>query len=268
MPKVTERKGAIKLADIPKEIKERLDKGEIASANLTEWLAVDHAVLLKNVLTNLKSEKYIDNCLKALDNLKQKSTMQCITAIGKTLLIETAKDNNNQLFDLLSEHTSDSVRCWAAYFVGLDEKLSVEQKLNNIRRFAADQHFGVREIAWMSLRQSIDDHLEEAIGILATWTTNEDRNLRRFASEATRPRGVWSKHIEKLKINPQLGLPILEPLKSDTEKYVQDSVANWLNDASKTRPDWVTQTCKRWITVSPTKETKKITDKALRSSLS
>jgi 3-methyladenine DNA glycosylase AlkC len=107
--------------------------------------------------------------------------------------------------------------------------------------------------------------LEKSIAILAEWTSSEDENIRRFATEATRPRGVWCEHIEPLKQNPALALSILEPLKSDPVKYVQDSVGNWLNDASKTRPDFVKMLCERWERESETKETKYIIKKALRT---
>jgi 3-methyladenine DNA glycosylase AlkC len=68
-----------------------------------------------------------------------------------------------------------------------------------------------------------------------------------------------------LKTNPQPGLVVLEPLKNDESKYVRDSVANWLNDASKTRPDWVESLCARWLVESPGAETAYIAKRALRS---
>jgi 3-methyladenine DNA glycosylase AlkC len=65
-----------------------------------------------------------------------------------------------------------------------------------------------------------------------------------------------------LKQNPALALPILEPLKSDKAKYVQDSVGNWLNDASKTQPQLVYDICEKWQNESPIKETNYIINKA------
>ena len=137
--------------------------------------------------------------------------------------------------------------------------------LEQIQSFSADKHFGVREICWLAVRSSIAKNLTESLNILRNWTTNKDENIRRFASEATRPRGVWCEHIEELKQNPSLGLPILEPMKSDKAKYVQDSVGNWLNDASKTQPEFVIETCRKWGKESTTKETAYIIKKALRT---
>jgi len=137
--------------------------------------------------------------------------------------------------------------------------------LKQIQSFSADKHFGVREISWLAVRAKIAQNLTKSIEILSGWTNHKDENIRRFASEATRPRGVWCEHIEELKQNPELAVSILEPLKSDTSKYVQDSVGDWLNDASKTQPEFVQALCQRWEKESLTTETKYIIKKALRT---
>ncbi len=213
---ILNRKGATKASLLSEEIKNLLNKGFLASVNLTEWLAVDHEILIKNVLP----EKYQPACLLALSELKQKTAMQSTLAIGQALVEANKEEKSQKLFNLLANHVSDSVRCWATYLVGLDIDITIEKKLDKIKYFAADKHFGVREIAWMAMRASIDENLEQAIPILSEWSYDKDSNIRRFGSEATRPRGVWCKHIEILKEYPEKALSILEPLKSDHEKYV------------------------------------------------
>ncbi|WP_165020952.1 DNA alkylation repair protein [Dysgonomonas sp. ZJ279] len=257
---ILKRKGALKFALLSPDIINLLNRGLIASVNLTEWLAVDHGVLVKNVLPH----KYQESCLSALANLKQKTAMQSTLAVGKALHEQTC-GRDSQLLSTLAGHVSDSVRCWATYLVGLNDSLNISEKLNAIKPFAADSHFGVREISWMAMRYSLDSNLEQAIAILLLWVQDENANVRRFATEAIRPRGVWCKHIDRLKEEPRLALPILDVLKSDPSKYVQDSVGNWLNDASKTQPDWVVELCEQWGQQSNTKETTYIIKKALRS---
>ncbi len=93
--------------------------------------------------------------------------------------------------------------------------MSIHEKLNQSKKLIADTHFGVREVVWMALRPEINNNLEKSIAILSGWTKSEDENIRRFTTESTRPRGVWCKHIEQLKENPEIALPLLEHLKSD-----------------------------------------------------
>lgn len=259
------RKGARSIKDIPGDILMQLNRGEIETANLTEWLAVDQRTLLENLLQQNDLVKYLNPILEKVDQLKKQTVNTINEAIGLGIL-DLALINNDEEFLLkISTHQADLVRCWAAYTIGRNTSFNLKEKLKKIQHFAADHHFGVREICWMTVRQDISKNLAESISILSGWTTHADENIRRFASESTRPRGVWCEHIQELKENPGLGLEILEPLKSDSSKYVQDSVGNWLNDASKSQPEFVIETCDEWLRESNTKETKYIVKKALRT---
>ncbi len=263
--KEEKRKGARSTKDIDPKILIQLNKGEIETANLVEWLAVDQTLILENVLKAHQKSHYLNPILEAIDGLKKKTVNTVNEAIGMTLFQEAVKENKEDFLVLLQKHTSDVVRVWSSYPIGRNPMLSLAQKLEQLKPFAADPHFGVREISWMTVRPSIIKNLSESIAILSTWTADNDENVRRFATEATRPRGVWCDHIEALKTNPELAISILEPLKADKAKYVQNSVANWLNDASKTQPDFVRNLCAKWQKASQTKETQYIIKKALRT---
>lgn len=134
-----------------------------------------------------------------------------------------------------------------------------------LKPLVADNHFGVREVVWMALRPEMSDNLNICIPLMEQWAESDNPNIRRFSCEALRPRGVWCMHIEALKETPELYLPVLEKLRADSSRYVQDSVGNWLNDASKSRPHFVAAVCERWERESPTKETQYIIKKASRS---
>lgn len=262
---VMKRKGARSVKDIPREILIQLNNGEIETANLVEWLAVDQCYLLKNLLIQHDRLHYLDSILTAIAGLKKKTVNTVNEMIGVGLYKQTTNRNDLEFQQVISHHTSDLVRCWGTYMVGRNSELSVESMLQKIQAFAADSHFGVREIAWLAVRPVVSEHLDRSLVVLSEWATHEDENIRRFASEVTRPRGVWCTHIERLKENPELGLVILTPMKSDPSKYVQDSVGNWLNDASKTKPDFVRNLCAEWEKEIPTKETAYIVKKALRT---
>lgn len=62
-----------------------------------------------------------------------------------------------------------------------------------------------------------------------------------------------------------ISLVVYEGIYNESEIYVQDSVANWLNDASKSQPHWVFETCERWLIESDSKSTQRIVKRVLRS---
>lgn len=230
------------VAGVPAELLKELESGRRACSNLTESLAVDQRKLAEAV--GLQVPVWPDE------------------RIVKTMLHVAAHMPDWRKY---KEHTSDIVRGWAGFALGLSRELSFAEKCDQMRIFAADPHFGVREWAWMAIRQELIDNLAQAIELFIPWTHDPDANIRRFASEATRPRGVWAAHIKALKRDPSPALPILEPLRADPVVYVNDSVANWLNDAAKDHPDWVRDLCARWAKESKSPHTARLIKRGMRS---
>ncbi|PEI87073.1 DNA alkylation repair protein [Bacillus toyonensis] len=266
---ILNRKGARKVNEIPKEVLQLLQQGKVESVNLTEWLAINHIELLKNVLPSIGLKNSLECIVVELEKQNVETGMKVIRITGTLLdeiILKENEENKEDVLLKLSSHISDSVRCWAA-FMNKKSNNTLKDTLTYIRPFAADHHFGVREIAWMSIREDLSQNIEKSVELLVEWAKSEDENIRRFSVESIRPRGVWSKHIEILKQEPEKALPILNLLKSDPSKYVQDSVGNWLNDASKTKPDWVMDLCEEWEKDTDIKSTSRIIKKAKRTIL-
>jgi len=79
-----------------------------------------------------------------------------------------------------------------------------------------------------------------------SWVAHENHHVRRLASEGCRPRLPWGQDVPWIKKNPAVIRPILEKLKNDSSEYVRRSVANSLNDISKTHPELVMEIAKDW----------------------
>ncbi|MDX2269002.1 MAG: DNA alkylation repair protein [Bryobacter sp.] len=222
-----------------------LSRGEVESRTLQEALTVDFPTLLAHIAPAAKAPIWEKSIVRRMQ--------QAAEAIGP----KPAK--------ALLRHPSDTVRGIAAYALMLNPNLTLARRLDALRRLADDAHFGVREWAWMAVRPHLVAQLPESIALLRPWVDSPSERIRRFAVEATRPRGVWCAHAGLLKAQPEMGLPLLEPLRADPAKYVQDSVANWLNDAAKSQPPFVLALCKRWRKESPLPATERICHRAQRS---
>lgn len=241
--------------DISPERLAQLNAGAPAS-HLTECLAVDFARLLQALAPEVDKD--------GLDQMRAAAG----AGISKRMVLAAQildQRSGPQAFERMAAHASDTARGWACFMVGAAPDLSLAQRLARIQPLADDAHFGVREWAWLAVRPALVADLDTAIALLRPWTKQPSERLRRFASESLRPRGVWCAHIAALKADPGRALPLLEPLHADAAVYVQDSVANWLNDASKDQPAWVRAVCARWSAGKSATATQRICARALRT---
>lgn len=81
---------------------------------------------------------------------------------------------------------------------------------------------------------------------MAAWAKHDNAHVRRLASEGCRPKLPWGQALVSFQKDPAPVLCILEQLKADPSLYVRKSVANNLNDISKTHPDLVTKIARDW----------------------
>jgi len=259
------RKGSRTRAAIPPAVLRELNAGRIETRSLVEWLAIDFAVLARSTLAEILPSRALERVAQRLESNAELGIVARTQLAGSALAEALGSGAvRERRLRALATHTSDTLRGWAAYAAtGGDATLAT--RLVVVRPFAADGHSGVRELAWMAVRPAIAAEIELALKLLSRWSLDGDANVRRFASESTRPRGVWCAHVPALRADPSPGLALLEPLRADPSKYVRDSVANWLNDASKDDPAWVRSVCARWSRESRGPETAYVVKRAQRT---
>jgi 3-methyladenine DNA glycosylase AlkC len=260
------RKGYNSIAAIPPAVRAAIDRADDDPRTLAEWLAVDAPTLLAQVLPEVGLAGEAQRLVAAAREFAHLPAPQRGARVGALLYAELhPRADAGAIYERIATHRSSVAREWGAQLVAADRRLTLAQRLACARHYAADGHMAVREIAWASLRNDLLAELDLALDLLRPWVLDPDPNIRRCAVEGTRPRGVWCAHCERLKAEPQLALHLLEPVRADHSRYVQLSVGNWLNDASKSQPAWVRAVCTRWRRESPAAETAFIVQRALRT---
>lgn len=94
-----------------------------------------------------------------------------------------------------------------------------------------------------AIRHFIRAHPEQTVASLEQWSTDPNYHVRRLVSEGTRPLLPWSGRID---LPLSIRLPWLDRLHADSTRYVTRSVANHLNDISKSQPQQVLDALSRW----------------------
>lgn len=104
-----------------------------------------------------------------------------------------------------------------------------------------------RHTAEFALRPLVIQHSEKIFSLMKVWSVDSDSKIRRLASEILRINLPWARkslaclsHFDDYQI-------ILSNLRNDMDKSVQKSVANNLNDLSKTAPDLFYRIRDNWL---------------------
>lgn len=108
------------------------------------------------------------------------------------------------------------------------------------------QAFTQLSTAEFAVRPFIDQYPDKMHTQMLLWSKSNNEHLRRLASEGVRPRLPWAKKMQWIEQNPNWVKPIIRQLNCDESSYVKKSVANLLNDFTKTNPAWVLKELKSW----------------------
>jgi 3-methyladenine DNA glycosylase AlkC len=116
-----------------------------------------------------------------------------------------------------------------------------------------------------AIRALLRHDLPRALDVIAdSWVTSDDVDVRRLASEGTRPYLPWATRVPALLREPDATIPILTALYRDDSEYVRRSVANHLNDLSRDHAYLVVETARGWL-AAPDANTERLVGRALRT---
>lgn len=104
------------------------------------------------------------------------------------------------------------------------------------------------------MRPLIKKYPIKSLEILKEWSQDEHERVRRLSSECLRVRLPWSKKLYTALDYFEDYFEILDHLKNDSDKYIQKSVANNLNDLYKEAPDRFEWILSKWKLENPSKE--------------
>ena len=250
---ISNSKNALALAyfQTSQRIHHHLNKGMIESASISEALVVDTPELLE--LMSPEGYTFVKTLFDRGDSIYK---FYEIAAIG----LLTAYGPNG--YKDWIYHSSDTVRCWVAYWIAYNTQLNFHEQLKQMEPLINDPHFWVRENACMAMRPLLLHDLDDLLELLESCAHSENPNMRRFTVEITRPKGFWTTPIQALQQHPEKALPLLEALRTDKDKYVQESLINWFMDAEDFMPGWSKNILDHWcastMSLEPSRIYKKV----------
>ena len=214
---------------------------DILNKDYLQKLAAD----IKTAYAPFEANAFVESVMdETWDNLELKARGRHITLnLGKFL----PKDYKESIsiIDKIVIHQGSWLDGFAMFFPDYVEVYGQDEE-NWDTSMAALARYTIHASAEFAVRPFIINHEECMMAQMLAWASHEDENVRRLASEGCRPALPWAQALNSFKKDPSPVLPILEKLKNDSSLFVRRSVANNLNDISKTHPDLVAKIARKW----------------------
>jgi len=207
---------------------------------------------LKNIAEDFQkvySKFSIDEFLKSTmdetwDDLELKGRMRQITLnLGKFLPSDYSEAID--VIDKVVGNYGSWLEGFSLFFPDFVEVYGLDDENFDISVAALERYTSVAS-AEFAVRPFIIKYEERMMAVMYEWSKSENEDVRRLASEGCRPALPWAQALPKFKKDPAPILPILERLKTDSSVWVRKSVANNLNDISKTCPELAAKLAKDW----------------------
>lgn len=211
---------------------------ELAGNLSRAWPAFRRESFLRDILPNLTPLGLNERCALIRDTLHAHLPKEFPKAVA-ILLEALGPERPNEGPDSYPGFHIMAVCAYVAEY-GIDDPARALPALREMtKRFSAE----------FAIRPFLDRHTDATLTALHAWARDPHPQVRRLASEGSRPRLPWGMRLQKFVRDPKPVLGILDLLKEDPELFVRRSVANNLNDIAKDHPDLVVATLKRWKNV-------------------
>jgi 3-methyladenine DNA glycosylase AlkC len=202
---------------------------------------------LENSLPNFNKKKFLKTVFE--DNWEQKELKQRFQHLAHSLLPQLENDYKKRLEQLkliITQLRKLGVNDNNFPYLFLADLISNTEEKNLPASLHAMEFVTQFVSCEFAVRQFIILYPQKMMQQLLKWSLHADYKVRRFSSEACRPRLPWGLALQQFIKNPEPIIPILENLKADESLFVQKSVANNLNDISKTHPELVIKLVNNW----------------------
>lgn len=232
-----------------------------------ETLILEMANAFSKASNIFKKEVFLKTALNFTEETSYKNRASVIT----TALIASLPSNYNTASKIILnsfKFTTTKSNWESFYFLPIGNYVAIKgckRKYLPIS-FKLIYEITKRFTSEFAIRPFLDEYFEETLIQLGKWNKDPNEHVRRLVSEGTRQRLPWGKSVDNLNKHPEKIIALLEPLKDDPSKYVQKSVANHLNDLSKSKPDLFYKTLFNWREVE-SESTRWIIKHALRNEL-
>lgn len=191
------------------------------------------------VYKDFNTEQFIKDVTKGIDELSLNQRMRNTSIVLKKHLPQDYKKALSIILEVAPKFRGYTALLFPD-FVGQYGHEHVGLSLNALKELTC---YGSSEFA---IREYIKRDLKGTLKVMSMWAKDKDPHVRRLASEGSRPRLPWSFSLPEIMNVPELTRSILETLKADKELYVKKSVANHLNDFSRTQTDWMIKLISGW----------------------